>query len=215
MTYKAKHSFFILPALILFSAFSIFAQSDLSRGKWKLTEANGRAVTNSSAFIDFEPGLAKYTGHTGCNGLTGSVEVRGRSIDFMTTATTKRMCKLMAGNVAEGDFLKALGVSVRYTVNGSVLRMFDRRGRRELAFGRIREDGPVGGSAKLAGPKWVLESVKGRQTFVPLPDAFIRFDEKRRSVGGDTSCNSFGGNYRLSGRLDRRDQSDHDDAGMH
>jgi heat shock protein HslJ len=200
MKYKAKQFFLILPALILVSAFSSFAQGDLTRGKWKLTEANGRAATNSAAFIDFEPGLAKYTGNTGCNGLTGSVEARGRSIDFTTIATTKRMCKLMAGNVPEGEFLNALQDTTRFTIDGNALRLFDRRGRRVLRFTRTASDQPTIGPAKLAGRKWSLESIKGRQTFVPLPDAFVRFDEKRKSVGGDTSCNSFGGSYRISGR---------------
>jgi heat shock protein HslJ len=78
--------------------------------------------------------------------------------------------------------------------------MFNGRGKRVLRFARIADEGPAAGAATLTGSKWILESIKGRQTFAPLPDAFIRFDEKRKSVGGDTSCNSFGGNFRTSGR---------------
>lgn len=200
MKYAARQFFFILPAIVLALSVGAFAQSGLVEGKWRLTEANGRAVTNSSAFIDFEPGLDKFTGNTGCNGLTGTVEVRGAAINMKTIATTKRMCKLMAGNVAEGEFLNALGAATRFSSTRNTLTLYDRRGRRILRFSKIADDVPAGGATKLAGRKWSLESVKGRQTFAPIVGAYIRFDEKGRTVNGSSGCNSFGGKYRLPRR---------------
>lgn len=200
MKYKAKQVLLFLPVIILVSAFSIFAQrDDLTRGKWKLVEANGKAVTNSAAFIDFDRAGNRFTGNTGCNTMNGTADIRGRQIDLTRIVTTKRMCKLMAGNVAEGEFLKALGDTVRFGTNGDTLRMFDRRGRRILRFTRMADE-PAGGAAKLGGKKWSLESIKERRTFAPITGAFIRFDESKGSIGGDTSCNVFGGEYSTSGR---------------
>lgn len=188
-------------AILVFTFVVMLAGSSLAFGQakklagsqWKLTEADGTPVTRSSASIEFDGSAAKFTGNTGCNVMSGAVAVRGRHIDFSRVITTKRMCKLMEGNVGEGVYLEALRNARTFTRVAETLRFFDRRGRKTLEFtSNAASDG-------IEGKRWVLEQIKGRQTFVPLPYAFVNFDKRKASAGGNSSCNSFGGDLKLSG----------------
>ena len=180
------------------SALGFGQNRPLADTEWKLVQANGIAVTNSSAAININEDSTRFTGSTGCNQMFGSLTVRGRNIDFQGKKKKKRMCKLMPGNVAEDVFLKALEHATRFTQTNATLRLLDRRGRTVLKFNRVREGQQ--NASRLQDRKWVLEQIKGRQTYVPLPYAFVNFDAEKGSVGGDTSCNFFGGNYKVSGR---------------
>lgn len=186
-------------AFILAGSATIFAQNGpLTGTEWKLVAANGRAVTNSTASIEISDEGTRFTGNTGCNQMFGSLVVKGRLIDFQNIGATKRTCKLMAGNVAENLFLKALKNSARYSQTNGNLRLTDRRGRTILRFTRERNEQQ--NSTRLHDRKWVLEQIKGRQTFVPLPYAFVNFDSVKRNVGGNSGCNVFGGAYKANGK---------------
>lgn len=194
---KTATLIFTFAFILVGSAIAFGQGDDLSDTQWKLVEANGQAVTNSSAMIKIDEDMKRFTGSTGCNQMFGSVSIRGRNIDFRSIGTTKRMCKLMAGNVAENVFLKALEDTKRFTETNRTLALMDRRGRTILRFTRMRTG--VQESIRLEDRKWVLEQIKGRQTFVPLPYAFLTFDAEKGTAGGNSSCNSFGGNYKVSG----------------
>lgn len=189
-------------AIIFISFGIIFAASALAFGQrhlladteWKLTEAAGKRYTRTTASISFDHDAASFSGSTGCNSMSGTVEIRGKNIDIDSIRTTKRKCKLMPGSVPENVVLEGLQSARKFEVSGSILTLLDRRGRRVMRFSRESASGE-----KLADRKWVLEQIKGRQTFVPLPHAFLNFDEKKGSAGGNTSCNVFGGDYSTSG----------------
>jgi heat shock protein HslJ len=190
---------FITFMVVVTAAAAVFGQGKpLADTEWKLVAANGVRVTNSNASVAIDEDRRKFTGSTGCNQMFGSLFVRGRNIDFTDIGTTKRMCKLMPGNVAEDVFLKALRDTVRYSQTGNALSLLDRRGRTVLRFTRILDREPSVLS-KLDDRKWVLEQIKNQQTFAPLPYAFVNFDANRNSVGGDSGCNVFGGEYRVNG----------------
>ena len=189
---------FITFAITLIGSAVIFGQNrPLGGTEWKLVEANGRVVRNSAAAININENSTRFTGNTGCNQMFGTLVVRGRNIDFQGIGTTKRMCKLMAGNIPESTFLKALEDATRYSQTNGTLRLMDRRGRTVLRLTRVRNEQPTLG--RLQDRKWVLEQIKGRQTFVPLPYAFVNFDAQKGSAGGNSGCNVFGGNYKASG----------------
>lgn len=197
MKNTVTRSFIYIAAIIFLAGAGVFAQSTRLAGtEWKLIEANGKAITRSSAMISIEDNGTRFTGSTGCNRMFGQVSASGRTIKFGSIGSTKMMCKLMAGNVAENVFLKALGDARTFRVSGNTLLLSDRRGRVVLRFRKVNE---TAGSVRLQDKKWVLESIKGRQTFVPLPLAFINFDVDKGTAGGDTSCNVFGGNYKVKG----------------
>ena len=60
----------------------------------------------------------------------------------------------------------------------------------------------AGGTAQpLTSTKWVLTSFtdSGKDNKVSNSRAFIKFDDSKQSVGGNGSCNNFGGSYTLDG----------------
>ena len=195
---KRTAIFLITLAIMLVGTAVIFGQNrQLADTEWKLIEANGRPVTNSSASITINEDGTKFTGNTGCNRMFGTLVLRGRNIDFQDVGVTKMMCKLMPGNIPERVFLSALEKAVSYRQSGATLRLMDRRGQTVLAFSGVPREGQ--NSTRLQDKKWVLEQIKGRQTFVPLPYAFVNFDARKGSVGGNSGCNVFGGNYSTRG----------------
>lgn len=58
-----------------------------------------------------------------------------------------------------------------------------------------------GTAQPLANTKWVLTGFtdNGKENKVSNSRAFIKFDDSKKSVGGNGSCNSFGGSYTLDG----------------
>ena len=192
--------------VVFFFIFAIAAFGQISNGRhevWKPVEVNGERITITNAFIDFAPGDRRFTGSTGCNVMTGTVTAgRGRRIDIGAAATTRRACKMMEGSVPEGIFLKALDTAVRYRRNGDTLDLLDRRGRRLIRFTlspkTVQADETSGND--LTAKKWFLESVGSRMTLVAIKGLFLNFDAQKKSAGGNSGCNVFGGSYLTEGR---------------
>ena len=193
---KTAYLFLTLAIIVSGSLVAFGEERSLPGTQWKLVEANGKTVKISSAAIEFSENGSRFTGNTGCNQMFGSYDLRGRNIEFRGIGTTKRMCKMMPGSVTENAFLQSMRDTSRYNQKGKTLQLMDRRGRTLLKFSRVENDRS---SARLDSRKWVLEQIKGRQTFVPLPYAFVKLDAAKGSAGGNTSCNSFGGQYEANG----------------
>jgi heat shock protein HslJ len=47
----------------------------------------------------------------------------------------------------------------------------------------------------LEDRKWMLETIGNRRSTVSVRDAFVNFDDQKRSAGGNTGCNVYGGSY--------------------
>lgn len=188
---------FLALSTILIASTGAFAQKRLlADTKWRLIEAQGETITATTATMAFDTRGAAFSGNTGCNAMSGTVDIRGKNIDFGPVRTTKRACKLRAGSVAEEVVLSILDKARRFDVRNDTLRLYDRRGR---VIARFEPDNGDTADGRLETRKWILEQIKGRQTFAPLPYAFMNFDAAKGSAGGDTSCNVFGGNYSVKG----------------
>jgi len=197
---KRTATLFFTFTLMIIGATEGFGQRRLLENTtWRLVEAAGASVTRSSAALSFDAAAMAFSGNTGCNSMSGTVSIRGKNIAFGPVRTTRRACKLAEGNVAESVVLSGIKNTRTFDARGNSLRLYDRRGRIVLRFTRDdgREDG--GDASRLDDRKWVLEQIKGRQTFVALPYAFLNLDAERMSAGGDTSCNPFGGRYTVRG----------------
>jgi len=185
--------------VMAFAGTGVFAQPDrLSTQQWKLVQANGRAVSNSNAYFEVNNTRTRFTGDTGCNRMFGGVWVSGNRIDFSRIGSTKKMCKLMPGNVAKSQFVNALDNAVRYQQSGNNLNLYNRRGRVVLKFTRLVKPAPDEGDragVMLEDKKWILESIKNRKTLVAVSGAFVSFDKEKGSSGGNSGCNVFGGEY--------------------
>ena len=186
-------------AIIAASSFAAFSQADrINDIQWTLTDANGKAVTNSSAYFEIDTAHTKFTGNTGCNRMFGAISLRGKLITFSNVGTTKMMCKLPAGSLPENAFLSGLNKTARYAVEGNTLNLFDRRGRTVLRFKRLVKQAPEETPTidiKLDDRKWMLESVGNRKTLVAIEGVFVNFDAQKKSAGGNAGCNVFGGDY--------------------
>lgn len=196
-------SLILLFAIIAVTGTGAFARGDkLSSGQWILTYASGRAVTNSTAYVEINNDQTGFTGNTGCNRMFGTLAVDERRIAFTNVGTTKMMCKLPAGSVSETVFLKALDKAAKYAQIGNTLHIYDRYGRTILRFKRLVKqapEDPISSRLLLDDRKWVLESFKNRKTLVAITGAFINFDSRKGSAGGNSGCNVFGGEFAAKG----------------
>ncbi len=188
----------LLFAIIATSGAGAFAQAERISGiQWTLMYANGRAVTNSRAYLEIDRDQIKFMGNTGCNRMFGTVGVTDKRITFSNVGTTKMMCKLPAGSVPERTFLNSLNKAAKYAQQGNTLHIFDRNGHTLLRFKRLVKQAPEEPAAntKLDDRKWVLESIKNRKTFVAIKGVFVNFNANKGSAGGNSGCNVFGGDY--------------------
>lgn len=187
--------------LITIGTVVAFAQPDrLSTQQWKLVQVNGRRVVNSDAFLEINNRQVRFMGNTGCNQMSGAVSVRGRRIDFSNVVTTRRACMDPRANRTERELVKALENVDRYRQVRDTLELMDRN-QVVLKFTAIGEDEPGNGGneARLESRKWMLESIAGQRTFKAIQVAFLNFDADKKSAGGDSSCNVFGGSYIVKG----------------
>ena len=198
MKYKNTKMYAAALGVLVFAGATVLAQNagSVSR-KWELVELNGQRIAESKAFIEINDNETRVTGNAGCNRLTGKVAVIGKRIEFSEIATTKMFCSDRNAMRQETAFVRALEAAKRYRQAGNTLELVD-RSRTVAKFTAARESG--GNASRLDDKKWVLESIAGRKTFKALPYAFLNFDSKKGSVGGNTSCNVFGGEYTANGK---------------
>ncbi|MEO5860708.1 MAG: META domain-containing protein [Pyrinomonadaceae bacterium] len=193
----------LLGLLILAVSAATAQRQSLANAEWKLTEAYGQRARQTNAMLDFGNNLTRFTGNGGCNQIFGSVSITSDRMRFGQIGATKRMCKMMAGSIPEETVLSGLNATRKYSVARGELTLMDNRGRVLMKFKRGDQGNGNGnngnGAAQLLDDeRWVLEQIANRQTYAPIRGVFINFDSGKRSVGGNTGCNSFGGTYTAS-----------------
>lgn len=185
-------------AIIALFNIGIFAQNSFYGVRWQLTELNGQKVRNSKAF--FEASKSQVSGNAGCNRMFGEVSLsRNRTIDFSRLGSTKMFCNEYGVMRLESDFLKALDRATSYSQSGNNLSLYNRN--RLIMKFKAAETSNSG--ANLEDKKWILETVKNRRLPKVETAPFISFDSAKKSAGGNTSCNSFGGSFESSGETIR------------
>jgi heat shock protein HslJ len=191
---------FTLLALLAGAGAAIAQRPDrLGSERWNVIEVNGRRVVGN-AFLELNIGRGRFTGNTGCNQMFGQVAAQGRRIDFSRVATTRRACTENRANRQERDLVSALERVRQYRLRGDSLELLDRgRVLVELTAQARQEPPDTGNRWRLDDNRWVLESIGNQRNIRALPRAFVRFDAEKKSVGGDTSCNVFGGSYTETG----------------
>lgn len=185
-------------AAMAFTAAAFGQRPDsISTEQWELIELNGRRVPNSDAFIEINNNRNRFMGNTGCNRMFGGVSIIGRQIRFTNIGSTKMACARQAGRM-EREVLNALGRVTRYSQTGNRLDLY----RRNQLVMRLRtrvKDYPDDSRIGLEDRKWVLQQIGNQVNVRALPEAFVNFDANKRSAGGNSSCNVFGGSYTAAG----------------
>jgi heat shock protein HslJ len=181
------------------------AQSNaLTSRKWVLTEMNGNKTGETTAFIKFSSLPARFSGNSGCNLMSGNAHFRGNRLSFSEVVTTKRACMQGKPSLVDGQVSRLFGQNVRYTLRGNSLALQGADGL-ALRFEGVLDDKrpyeqekvPVAkiSTATLDNRKWTLSSIAGRAVGDEAKEAFLVFDPVKGNIGGNTSCNVFGGNY--------------------
>lgn len=190
-TTQFLHIFF----LMVFSATAAFAQkTELTGTKWELTHIDGQAVSAENVFIEINGEKTKFTGHTGCNRMFGSVDSHGAQMSFEGVGTTKMACQQGKVALIERNFLAAIDKVNGFQQKGDELELLDGR----LVALKFKANKSAE-TASLEGTKWILKSVKGTDVTLSKEIPFIKFDAAKASVGGNTGCNVFGGTYKTTG----------------
>ena len=84
------------------------AQTAISGARWELTELNGRKVTNSRAYMEFDVSASRFSGNAGCNMMFGGYELAGQRFKAKQVGTTRMACTGNGIARAENEFLEAL-----------------------------------------------------------------------------------------------------------
>jgi heat shock protein HslJ len=173
------------------------AQNDFSTKRWTLVEINGKKISNSKAFIEFDQTGNRFAGNADCNRMFGEFTLSGANITFANVGTTKKFCAQAGLMKLETEFTRALGEAIRLRQKNGELEFY-KGNRLILKFAGGNETGSgnnVSASGKLDDKKWILESIKNLPVGKLKEEPFIIFDKKKQSAGGNSSCNSFDGNY--------------------
>ena len=187
-----------LVTLIVATTIVSFAQSErIGTRQWKLVSVDGMAAgTSTRAYLELNAEQTRFSGNAGCNRMFGSVTVQGRRVDFSGIGTTRMACAEPRLRRLETAFVRALENVDRFRQRGNSLELYDRNRlviRLTAATKQAPED-PVG-RVSLEDRKWVLAAMKGVPVSRLGKGAFLSFDADKKSAGGNSSCNVFGGSY--------------------
>lgn len=183
-------------------ASAAFAQGgQIGTRQWKLVQLNGMSVGEASAaYLQIDEAAARFTGNAGCNRMFGTAIVQRNRINFSGIGTTRMACRDRRTQRLETDFVRALGRVDRFEKRGNVLNLYIRR-RLVIRLEAPMKQSPVEPQpgTGLEDKKWVLESIGNTPVSRLGRTAFVVFDDSKRSAGGNSSCNVFGGSYSVNG----------------
>lgn len=189
--------FIVAIAILICGAVITSAQPRLGGVRWELAEINGKTVAGSRAFIEFNESEKRFTGNASCNRMFGSYELSGSEFKTSGTGTTRMACMKPGLMETERDFLKALADATRLKKRGSILSLY--AGDRMIAKLRMAQHSETKPAVDLTSMKWMLSSIGGTKVNLSKDAPFLNFDAEKKSAGGNSGCNVFGGSYGSTG----------------
>lgn len=181
---------------LVFFAMTTTAQAGLGGVRWELSELNGKRFTNSRVYIEFNETEKRITGHTGCNRMFGSYELIEGAFKLSGAGATKMACMRPGTMETEAAFLKALNDATQVKKSGRNLT-FLAGDTRVLRLKAAAQTKPVTGD--LTSNRWMLKAIGGTAVNLSKDAPFLNFDAGKKSAGGNSGCNVFGGNYETEG----------------
>lgn len=167
-------------------------------GEWNIIEIAGEIVVPAPGqafpFIAFNAETGQVYGNTGCNNLTGSIQVNEKPgrVDLASLGSTRRACQDMQ---VEQQVLSALAQVNKYKqLNGENM----------LLYGSKKKDGVV---LQRRQPTMTFAELDGKWLFVEamgelIPDTmemepFIEFKVAEKRLHGRAGCNIINGDVVL------------------
>jgi heat shock protein HslJ len=106
----------------------------LSETKWKLTELNGKPVTNTTGkdfYINLDSKTAKFVAYAGCNNISGAYTMIAETkLAFSKIISTKMACP---NSDMEAKFVKALEKVDNYMIEDSGKMLHFHNGKKAIA----------------------------------------------------------------------------------
>lgn len=163
--------------------------------KWELISLQGNEImTSKPVYIDFDANN-RITGFAGCNTIKGNYAVKnGTQINFTQVSSTKMRCSPYDMNV-EKEVMEVLKTADNFTMNNGQLMLNVGR-RAPLAVFAEMSKNPV------MNTYWSLKELNGKKVMM-TPNQQKEKGFMLRSGGkitGFAGCNTFNGNYTLSGK---------------
>lgn len=171
---------------------------DLSGTNWQVTSYNNGEGGVVSVLPD-QPVTASFridgsmVGLTGCNFYSNEFITEAYRLDIQPVATTSFGCPNDALALQEAQFLAAFGLVGNYQVLFDQMEMRSSDGTLAMTLERL-EDLP------LVGTRWLLDSYfDGSALLAPIEGSTVDLNfAEDGTVGGNASCNSYGGSYQTS-----------------
>ncbi len=111
------------------------ATHTLTATYWKLTSLGDTPVTvyeEREPYMELQAEPARVDGSDGCNRMMGSYTLNGAKIQFSKMAGTMMAC--VNGMEQGAAFTRALSMAASYSVEGSMLTLFDGEAKKLLTF---------------------------------------------------------------------------------
>lgn len=165
-------------------------------GKWHVFEVDGKSFENSKAFIQFDESANRIFGNAGCNRFSGTYALENGKFSVRGVASTKMAC--FGDGVMENEafIFKALNDADVLENTGETITV-SKEGKVRLKLRRdIDQTDP---QTKLSAKKWKLIKIGEKDVKLGEDLPFLRFDSEKKSSGGNSGCNVFGGNFEVKG----------------
>jgi heat shock protein HslJ len=114
----------------------------IAKKRWGLIQLNGRTLTQSSIWMEFDTAQKRFSGNGGCNRLSGNYEADSVQIAFQQVISTRMACIDDSANERESTFLRLLNEhTYTFDIADQTLNLYD-SGKVVLMFGM--QDKPAG-----------------------------------------------------------------------
>lgn len=176
----------------------------LEKTYWRATELAGKPTpvqdVKREAHLVFEPG-GRLSGSDGCNRITGTYQLKGDAVTFGHIAATRMACIDAAAGI-ERAFGEAVKRSMRLTIAGDRLGLFDAAGNRTAAFTAGTRAATQPNAPSLAGTSWQLVQFRGGDGTTLTPDDRAKYTIEFAAGGqlnARVDCNRGRGTWKSAG----------------
>ncbi len=151
-----------------------------------------KALSDYPATLTFQDG--KFSGNTGCNGLSGAYEVDGDAIRFELGPMTMRACREDVAD-QEAAYLAGLENAASFRMEGNKLMFFDDQGELLMTFIAQKLLSLTDGSWRLL----TFNNGKGgMESNLATENITARFSPEGQ-ISGKAGCNRYWGGYEVDG----------------
>ena len=167
-------------------------------GKWQIFEVDGKAFENSKVFIQFDESANQILGNAGCNRFSGTYSLEDGKFSVKGVASTKMACFDDGVMEKEALIFKALSDAKVLENKGEIITA-STEGKVRLKLRRGIDQTDL--QTELSARKWKLNRIGDKEVNLAEDLPFLKFDGEKKSSGGNSGCNVFGGTFEVSGNL--------------